>query len=304
MFIFNSKTVKYSVQYIYHSFFILILALTIGCGDAGSIVTPKQIDITKNEKGVPVVLDIPIGTVAVSGSMNTGNNTSQISPKIVPTVSKVRVYRFPDSTYAISMDCGIYNNTIRVIDTLLLDSIFLRTGVFQANGNSVLLENLISSSDTLASKFNFTNEDLTVVTTIDSLYKVIDSIFNNFDPNFRLYNLTITRTIDSAGIQVDTVQDSSFNPFAPPNEQARFKRDSIKITLVTKTIQHSKTPFTIDPMNTGPQKLAPTLTASSDANKKQINAHLTFISDNVKEYYAKFRGRNVRLDLDIVIPIP
>lgn len=176
-----------------------------------------------------VVLDIPIGTVAVSGSMNTGNNTSQISPKIVPTVSKVRVYRFPDSTYAISMDCGIYNNTIRVIDTLLLDSIFLRTGVFQANGNSVCTSRILLAHQILASKFNFTNEDLTVVTTIDSLYKVIDSIFNNFDPNFRLYNLTITRTIDSAGIQVDTVQDSSFNPFAPPNEQARFKRIQLKL---------------------------------------------------------------------------
>lgn len=277
-----------------------ITVIIIGCGGAENIVTPKIIEVNVNEKDTIIPLDVSTN-VRLTGTINIGQNDEPFTATPLQR-SKVILYRKPDSSFALNIDAVIINNSASKTGLIELDTVIVRTGTIPVSGNVVLLDGIISSDDTIASKLLFTTEQPRVSTTTDSTY---DSsyIFRRtiFDSSVVAYNLIITRTIDKKGIKLDTVRIPFF-PFVPPFEQDTAGYFTIKVTTITNTTNYSYAPITIEPVKIGQQVFAPTLLATLDKSKKLITARLTFNTNKNQEFLNKFNGQDVRLVIDIQIP--
>ncbi len=290
----------YLLKQLYKFLLFGIAVIIIGCGGAENIVTPKIIEVNGNEKDTIIPLDISTN-VRLIGTINIGQNDEPFTATTLQR-SKIILYRKPDSSFAINVDAVIINNSASKTGLIELDTVIIRTGTIPVIGNVVLLNGIISSTDTLASKLLFIAEQQTVSTTTDS---ASDSSYvfrrTAFDSSAMAYNLVITRTINKKVIKLDTVRIPFF-PFVSPFDQDTAGYFTIKVTTITNTTNYSYAPIMIEPIKIGTDAFAPALTAILDKNKKLITARFTFNTNKNQGLLDKFNGQDVRLVIDIQIP--
>ncbi|MBS1537869.1 MAG: hypothetical protein JST20_08990 [Bacteroidetes bacterium] len=271
--------------------------LIIGCGGAESIVTPRKVDVVIN-KGTPIITD-----QTANASLRASLNSTNISTKIIPNVSKIMLYSFPDTTFAINVECSIANISTQNTESYRLDSVFFRTGLVPIDGKIINLSGIITSKDSLASKLLFTTQVTSSRKTSDTTFVQKSAFRKDTSDTMLLENLVINRIITNQNVVDDTLR-FSFNPFAPPH-QFDIRTDTL-VRIIKNTITNSDSSIRniIEPITISNTFYSPTLSAHIDSKNKLITADFVFNTNKEQALTAKFNGQNVQVVISIDIPVP